>query len=68
MGVGDDLVRRDREAAAMAHEIGVGAVGRDQHDADNAAGGGCDVLLFGMRAGGPGKSQERGQNRGEATE
>src|SRR3546814_6329568 len=66
MGVGDDLVRRDREAAAMADEIGFGAVGRDQHDADDAAGGGGDVLLFGARARRSGKSQEGGQQRGEA--
>src|SRR3546814_21036041 len=64
----DDLVRRDREAAAMADEIGFGAVGRDQHDADDAAGGGGDVLLFGARARRSGKSQEGGQQRGEATE
>src|SRR3546814_8370939 len=52
----------------MADEIGFGAVGRDQHDADDAAGGGCDVLLFGARARRSGKSQEGGQQRGEATE
>ena len=68
MGIGDDLVRRDGKAAAVAHEIGVGTVGRHQHDADHAAGSGGNVLLFGVHACRSGKSQKSGQEGGEATE
>ncbi len=58
MGVGQHLVWRDRKAAAMADEIGFAAVRRHDGDADNAARGGGDVLLFGARCRGQGEGEQ----------
>ena len=44
MGVGDDPVGRDREAAAMAEARHLALLERDDDDADDRAAGGADVV------------------------
>lgn len=46
MRVGQYLVWGDREARAVPHEIGLIAVGGDEHDPHHAAHRGGDILLF----------------------